>query len=56
MLASHLQDELATVEVGHHEIRDDKVDGATFVKNSQRLAPVARCADEEAESCEESVQ
>jgi len=56
MLASHLHDELATVEFGHHEIRDDKVDGATVVKNSQRLATVARCADEVAESCEESVQ
>ena len=56
MFAPHLQDELATVEVGHHEICDDKVDGATLVENSQRLAPVARCADEVAESCEESVQ
>ncbi len=56
MLAAHLQDQLAPIKVRHHEISDDKVDGTCVVENCERLTPIARRADEVAESCEEAVQ
>lgn len=55
VLSAHLQDELASVEIRHHQISNDKVHGVRIVQNSERFTTILRRADAVAQSREEAV-